>query len=267
MPGLKSSDAAETVTPAAIITLRIIEVLATAPQGMRLTNLAQRLGMPKARAFRHLSVLREHGYVLQDASTSHYRIGWKLYLLGRGCVDHFNVIELARPILEGLRDAVGQTIVIATFNEAEVVVIDFLRGTAPIDITLRPGTRFPLNAVAQGKVVLANGPSELLQGFVEGPLQSCTSRTIADPSALKVEIAKVKLQGWADAPEELFTGINALAAPLFQADGTLFGTVAIVGSIHYLPREPEPQTVQSLVQTAQAVSAALGYSQPGVTLG
>jgi DNA-binding IclR family transcriptional regulator len=246
------------VTPTAIVSLKIIEALVSTPPGLGVTRLAQLLGMPKARMHRHLTVLREHGYVTQDPRTSTYQAGWQLYLLGRACSRHFDIMSLAKPMLERLRDKVGQTVVVSSFTESEVVVIDLLRGTSAIEISLRQGTRYALNSVAQGKIVLAYGPSTLLEAVLDRPLPRLTQRTITDPDRLRSEVELARRRGWADAPEELYTGINALAAPLFQADGSLFGTVAIVGSIHYLPAAANPTTVADLLEAAVQISNALG---------
>lgn len=246
--------------PTAIVSLQVIEALAHAPQGLGVTQLSQQLGMPKARAHRHLSALREHGYLLQDPRSNHYRIGWQLYLLGKACVGRFDLMTLAKPALERLRDAVGQTVVISSYSEQEVVVIDFLRGTSPLEISLRPGSHFSLNASAQGKLVLAYGPPALREAYLSRPLPRDTPRTIAAPDRLRAELDLVRGRGWADAPEELFTGINALAAPLLQAGGDLFGTLAIVGSIHYLPATPDPAHIEALRTTAAEISAMMGYA-------
>jgi len=259
--GVEASNAASGVEqglPTAIVSLKVIEALAAAPGGLGVTRLAEMLGMPKARIHRHLSMLREHGYVSQDPRNNLYRVGWQMFLLGRACTSRFDVMSLAKPVLEQLRDLVGQTVVIATYSEDEVVVIDFLRGTAPVEITLRPGTRFPLNAVAQGKVVLAFAPEAIRQRFLHTSLQRSTPRTITDPDRLRAEIDLVRRRGWADAPEELYVGVNALAAPLLQANGELFGTVAIIGSIHYLPGTPEPAHVEALVDAARKISGLMG---------
>ncbi|MCL7715173.1 IclR family transcriptional regulator [Stenotrophomonas mori] len=253
-------EAIEQGLPTAIVALKVVEALASAPGGLGVTRLAQLLGMPKARVHRHLSVLREHGYVAQDPDTNQYRVGWQMFLLARACNSRFDVVSLARPVLESLRDQVGQTVVISTFSDNEVVVIDLLRGTAPVEISLRPGTRFHHNSVAQGKIVLAFGAQKLRDGYLQQPLPACTPRTIVDPERLAAEIALVRRRGWADAPEELYIGINALAAPLLQADGELFGTLAIVGSIHYLPSTPDPAHVQALLDAAGQISAAMGHT-------
>ncbi len=246
------------VTPTAIVSLKIIEALVSTPPGLGVTQLGQLLGMPKARMHRHLTVLREHGYVTQDPRTSTYQAGWQLYLLGQACSRHFDIMSLAKPMLERLRDKVGQTVVVSSFTESEVVVIDILRGTSAIEISLRQGTHYALNSVAQGKIVLAYGPSTLLEAVLDRPLPRLTPRTITDPDRLRSEVELARRRGWADAPEELYTGINALAAPLFQADGSLFGTIAIVGSIHYLPAAANPTTVADLLEAAVQISNALG---------
>ncbi len=257
-PGGQGS--AEQGLPTAIVSLKVIEALAAAPAGLGVTRLGQLLGMPKARIHRHLTMLREHGYVDQDPRNNHYRVGWQMFLLGRACTSRFDVMSLAKPVLERLRDAVGQTIVISTYSDEEVVVIDVLRGTAPVEISLRSGTRFQHNTVAQGKIVLAFAPERVCQRFLDQPLQPSTPRTITDPDRLRAEIELVRRRGWADAPEELYIGVNALAAPLRQANGELFGTVAIIGSIHYLPSAPDPMHVQALLDAARDISALMGSS-------
>lgn len=251
--------------PTAVISLRIMEALANADGELGVSELARQLDYPKARIHRHLTGLREHGYVTQAARSTRYTIGWRLYLLGQQLVRRFDVLAIARPLMEQLRDEVGQTVVITTFSEREVIVLDFVPGRSPLEIGLRPGTRFPFNTVAQGKVVLAFGPATILASVLERPLESSTSHTITDADRLAVEIELVRKRGWADAPEEIFTGINAIAAPIFRDDGKLFGSLALVGSVHYLSNPPAPEMVASLSSAASRISQALGHP-PSVSL-
>lgn len=247
-------------TPVAIITLRIIAALAKAQRGLGVTEIAQALGMPKARVHRHLAALRDHGYLTQDPRTNQYRVGWQLFLLGGDCVNQFDLNSLARPVMENLRDKVGQTIVLAACDKGCVTVIDVARGLAALEITLRKGTRYPLNTVAQGKVMLAFGPQEWTDDLLATPLARATPRSIVDAERLHSEIELVRRRGWAEAPEELFTGVNALAAPVFRPGGELFGTLAIVGSVHYLPTPPDPTHLAALRAAASQLSINMGYA-------
>lgn len=241
-----------------LISLRILELLANTDEACGVTAIAAALDVPKARAHRHLTALKQQGFVTQDARSSRYRIGWRLFLLGQRVIRQFDVVALARPIMEELRDTVGQTIVISTFDNGEVIVLDLVRGRSMLEILLNPGTKFALHTVAQGKIALAFGPPSLLQTLLQAPLAAPTPRTVTEPERLRAELALVRERGWAEAPEEVFLGINALAAPLYQSGRTLFGAVAIVGSIHYLPAQAEPQVVQALRSAAARISALLG---------
>lgn len=245
--------------PTAVISLLVMEALAEAEEPLGVSELARRLGMPKARVHRHLSGLREHGYVTQMLKSNHYTTGWRLHLLGQQLVQKFDVIAIARPMMEDLRDLIGQTVVISTFTEDEVIVLNVISGRSALEIGLRTGTRFPLNTVAQGKIALAFGPDGLMERFLLRPLAANTGHSIIDPERLLVETELTRRRGWADAPEEIFTGINAIAAPVFRNDGTLFGALAIVGSIDFLSRSPDERTIHALISTARQISGGLGF--------
>lgn len=249
----------QSISSTSVISLRILEVLAERNEECGITGLADALGVPKARVHRHLAALRQQGYVAQNPRSSRYRIGWRLFLLGQRLVKQFDVVSLARPVMEELRDQVGQTIVITTVTDREVVVLDLVRGRSPLEILLNPGTRFHFHSVAQGKVALAFGPPARLEATLAQPLVACTPHTIVDPERLRYEIELVRQRGWAEAPEEVFLGVNALAAPLLYEDGEIFGAIAIVGSIHYLPARAEPVTVAALKLAASRISEMLGY--------
>lgn len=247
------------VLPTSIIALRVIEALAHSGGDCGVTELASSLNMTKARIHRHLTALRDNDYVAQNPRSNRYSVGWKLYLLGQQLVNHYDVVSLAKPVMQALRDKVSQTVVISTFTSTGMVVLDFQSGSTELEIVMRAGTRFSFNSVAQGKVAMAFGPNDLLERVIKEGLKAKTRHTIVEPERLRAEIDLVRRRGWADAPEEVFTGINALAAPLFHADGSLFGTLVLTGSIHYLPTTPEEKMVQALLDASVEISSLIGY--------
>lgn len=249
----------------AIVALRLLEVVASHRPDVGVSEVAALLGIPKARVHRHLTALKRFHYVTQKAN-SRYMIGWRFYCLARQTIKQFGLVELARPLMEELRDRVGQTVTISTFLDDEVIVLDFVPGNSTLEIGLRPGSRFKLNWVAQGKNVLAFGPKEVAERFLGGELPPCTRATITSAEAMRRELEIVRAQGWAEAPEQVFLGINAVAAPIFRSDGRLFGSVALVGAIHYLPSPPAAHVIEALASTAKQVSEVLGeiLFSPGI---
>jgi DNA-binding IclR family transcriptional regulator len=244
-----------------LISLSIIHALLESGGEDGVSALAAKVGVPKARVHRHLAVLKDAGYITQDEVTKRYRVGWRLYLLGQDLVGQFDVVRIAKPAMEELREAVGQTTVLTTFTDEEVVVLDVLSGRSPVDIVLHPGVRFGYHCVAQGKVGLAFGPRRWLDAALRGMTPN-TVHTITDAATLEAELELVRRQGWADAPEEIYTGVNAIAAPVFSAQGEPMGAMAVVGSIHYLPTTPSPHTVSAVLRGAEQLSRRIGYTGP-----
>ncbi|GGV41837.1 IclR family transcriptional regulator [Actinomadura cremea] len=261
----RSADGSDVGRPAEVsttlISLSIIHGLLELGGDGGVSAVAAQVGLPKARVHRHLAVLKDAGYIVQDPATKRYRVGWRLYLLGQSLVGRFDVPGLARPTMEELRRAVGQTVVLTTFTDEAVVVLEVLSGRAPVDIVLHPGVQFPYHAVAQGKVGLAYGPERLRETAL-AHLEARTSRTVTDREALEAELKTVRERAWADAPEEIFTGVNAIAAPVFTSEGEALGAIAVVGSIHYLPAEAAPDVTSAVVRAARSVSRHLGYEGP-----
>ena len=75
---------------------------------------------------------------------------------------------------------------------------------------------------------------------------------------LKTDVDATRERGWADAPQELFSGINAIAAPIFAADNNLMGCLAIIGSIDYMPSPPSAELLAALLDATAQISRLLG---------
>jgi len=252
----------DTYVQSVLLATEVLEVLADrGPSGV--TEVGRVLGVPKMRIHRHLRTLVAAGYVTQDPDTEKYAIGVKFWLIGKSVADQFGFLSAARKVVTALRDELGHTVTAGIIDKHDMLMIDTERGTSAIEIGTKPGTRFPFHASSQGKLALAFGPPDLLETVLTKDLEKTTTWTCTDPDALRVEIAQVKLQGWAVAPEQILLGINALAAPVFNADGSLAGTLSVVDSIQYLPAQPSRQQIGCLLNAARRASAELGYHDGG----
>jgi IclR family KDG regulon transcriptional repressor len=140
-----------------------------------------------------------------------------------------------------------------------VSILLTLPGTSNIEIGVKPGSIISLHASAQGKVALAFGTEDLLRGIMQKRLQTYTPDTITDPLRLVAELAAIRKQGWAAAPNQAIVGLNAVAAPLFDSGGKYCASLAFVDSIQYLSAEPNSELTDALVQAARKLSADIGY--------
>jgi DNA-binding IclR family transcriptional regulator len=240
--------------------LRLLERLARSPVPIGVSELAREFDASKATVYRHLQALVQHGFVHQEATTSRYEAGIKLFILGERLRERFDILAVARKDMARLVDETGQAVTLSTLVEGRVVVLEVLQGPAIVNFGTQPGTVLDLHASAHGKVALAFGPVGLLERCLAGERKAWTPQTICAPEALKRALAQVRSRGWATAPNQVLQGVNGLAAPIFRHNGDYVGAVAVAGSIHYVPASPKPEQVDAVTQAAKRISRKLGWS-------
>ncbi|MEQ9260854.1 MAG: IclR family transcriptional regulator [Roseovarius sp.] len=222
----------------------ILEEMAQRGEPSRVTDLANALGMPRARIYRYLQTLLSLGYVRQDAATERYRLTLKLFHLGQAIADSTQLTSVARPVMSALRDGMQKTVTLSLPEAEGMRVIDIVRVESPVQIITRPGALLAFDRSAQGKLALAFGPPEL--------------RARPEAAHLEAEITRARAEGWAVAPEETLPGVNAISAPVFDLETRLAATITIVGSVQEIPPEPGDTYIAAVTQAARDISADLG---------
>jgi IclR family KDG regulon transcriptional repressor len=243
-----------------LLALDVLEAVAFSGEELGVTQVAERLSVTKGSVHRHLLTLVERGYLVQNPFTTKYALGPKSRLLARLAPDP-DLFKLAEGPMRELRDRLGHSVVLSASAPRGALVVNTVPGTSAIEIGVRPGSELSFHATAQGKVLLAFAPRPQQQRVLSRPLQSFTTRTILDPKLLEEELMSAVRLGFAAAPEEAMLGINALAAPIFDDRDSCVGALALVGSIQYLPAEPDPKTISALKAGADQISRKLGHGR------
>ena len=243
---------------AVIFALHILECLAKESEAVGVTELATAFGTTKSRIFRHLRTLLQQGYIVQD-DAGRYKVGTRLVALGNAVMQNFDLFKLSSGVIRTLRDKVTSSVVLSQMDDEGLRVLSVAPGKAQIEITVKPGSIMGYHCSAQGKIALAFGSKDLLALVLSKPLEAHSPQTIVDPELLKAELQHIKAVGWAVAPGEAVTGINAVAAPIFDATGALIGTLAFVDSMQFLPGIPSDELIRDLTAAADMISANLGY--------
>ena len=107
--------------------------------------------------------------------------------------------------------------------------------------------------------MLAFAPRPVQQRALAGARPRFTPHTRTDTAAIEEDLARVVRRGYCCAPEEAMLGINAVAAPVFDDAGACVASVALVGSIQFLPANPSAAVLKNLKTCAQEISRQLGY--------
>jgi DNA-binding IclR family transcriptional regulator len=242
------------------LTLDVLEAVAFSDEEMGVTQIAERLNATKGSVHRHLHTLVERGYLAQNPATTRYRLGPRSRLLTRLAPDN-DLVQLAEGPMRALRDALGHTVVLSEMTPSGALVVAKMNSKAAIEIGVRSGSELPFHASAQGKVMLAFAPKPFQARVLARKLPSFTEKTVTSATQIEKELIDIAKRGFAAAPEEAMLGINAVAAPIFDDKDACVASLAIVGSIQFLPGKPKSGDVSALIEAGQQISRRLGHGR------
>jgi len=246
--------------------LTALELVADAGE-LGVSELGRQLGVHKATASRLAAVLAERGLLERDPVTERYRIGFGLVRLAGAAMSGLDLVRLARPILETLAERVREASNLGVRNGDDVVYIDQIAGSRSIVTVSWVGRRTPLHSTSNGKVMLAWADERDRERVIRGPLESYTEHTVTDPDVLRAELESIRRRGYAQTVEELEDGLNAVAAPVRQADGRVIAALGVSGPAFRMHAVDIPRIGLLTAEAAQAVSRQLGYLERGSAVG
>jgi len=244
--------------------LAILEALAQKGSPMPLSLVSSETKLNISTAHRLLSSLIEHGWVEQESTSKHYRLGIKVFEIGNRALYSLDIRITAKPFLQKLAEVFNETANLAIMDKNEVVYIDQVEAENIMRMMAHPGTRAPSYCTAAGKAILAYKDKSFLSLFLkEVPLLSYTKNTITDPLKLEEELKTIQKLGFAVDEGEIEEDVHCLASPIFNHKGEAIASFSISGPrLRILSKIKDEKLLETLVASAHKVSELLGYKIP-----
>lgn len=236
--------------------LAILDVLTReAARGISLAELTQRIGTSKSTVLRLLAPLVEASLVQQRGEK--YTIGVGAVLLGSAYLNNLDLRSVAQPVLAELASVSKETVHLMVYNEGQVVYLDKVTGSSPIQMVSRVGDRAPVHSTASGKAILAHLPESEFLRVVAAGMPARTEHTLVTPEQLTSNLADIRLSGYSLDESENEDGIYCVAAPIFDHAATVIAAVSVSG-----PRERIKDNLEDIiilvVSGAGKISSYLG---------
>jgi hypothetical protein len=90
-----------------------------------------------------------------------------------------------------------ETCDLSLFDQGKIFYIEVIRGNRALTISAAVGQRLSAHATASGKLFLAYLPVNELEAILSKPLDAHTEKTITSPDKLRVQLEKIRNQGYA----------------------------------------------------------------------
>jgi len=241
--------------------LDIIEALAVEPEGLGVTEIAERAGLHKSTAHRLISTLAARSY-LEKTDAGTYRIGLKL-ISAVSC--YINSLELqteARPYLARITGELGLTAHLGVLDGDQVVYIEKMDVISSVKLYSQIGLHVHAYCSSLGKCLLSNYSKEDL----ETRMANCsfikfTEKTISSMDEFQEEMKKVRIQGWAIDDEESENGHRCIGAPIYDYRGDIIASISASGTTSIFTAARIQQVAGYLKDIAAQLSGDMGYSE------
>jgi len=237
---------------------RAIAILDLLAQGEWRTGaeVARGLHVHRSTALRLLATLERHALVERDQRTARYRLGRRLPQLASVVSGEFDLRYVARPVCEQVAGATGETATFELLIGDDIVPIEQATASTSVVTVNWLGRRYPVHCTASGKAILAFSPQAVRERVLSGDLERVTARTITDRAELEAQLEAARQSGVARTHEELELGLDAIAAPVFGANGEVVAALDVSGPSHRLGR---PDLERLTIEGAADLSRRLGF--------
>lgn len=226
-------------------------------------NLSDLMGesdLTRPTLYRSLAALEAEGLITQTGD-KRYHPGTRLVTLARTALKDVDIRSLARPELEHLRDATGETVHLAIRNGEELVYIEKIESHAMVRMASTIGTSVPFHSTSVGKAFLsALSPEESDALIAQLPLSKITPHTTTNPVHLSRRVADVRAAGFVLDDQENELGIVCYGAAIRDANGYPVASVSV--SVPLFRNRDDPNFYSApLKRYVGEISRQLGYSQ------
>ncbi len=245
--------------------LELLDLIATQSTGATMKWLSAVSGIPLSTCYHLVNTLIAAGYVEKDPSSQAYQLSYKIGYLHNQWHPRRQVPEaLTRVATQAMAD-LHETTYLAKWEADDVVIQYIAEGNQAVKVrSLYVGYREHPFLHALGKAVLAQFDAGRLRDYyLSHRPEGRSPHSKVAWEEVQVELALTRDRGYSLDLEEWEAGICCIGVPLFQYDGTVWGSLAIsMPKSRYRPGDR--RVIAYLQEEGRMMSESLGYTPLGV---
>jgi DNA-binding IclR family transcriptional regulator len=235
----------------------------------QLKVLAEKAEMPPSKAHRYLVSFIRMGFVDRDSLTGHYRLGPKTIELGASALDAMDAFALSVELMIELHDELDHTMALTVWGSHSPVIVRVEEADRLMTVSFRVGKSLPLLASAAGLVFSSFLPRPLIEPLIHAEIRKNRERGSGNPVRSMAEaerlIDEVRSKGLARIAGSITSGINAMAAPVFDHRGHPATAISAIGPAGSFDYGWTGSVGSALLRRTSELSRKLGFRRTSVT--
>ncbi len=237
--------------------LSVIEAFDAEHSRMTASQAAQRCGLTRTAARRHLLTLTHLGYVATDG-----KLFWltpRILRLGQAYLESARLPRAVQPYLQRVTAGTGETAYFAVLDHDDVVYIARSGTHRHMNTGYMLGSRVQAHVTAAGIVIRAmQGVAQWNEWLEAQTLRPYTSFTVMDKAQLRACLEQAREQGWFISEQQLEMNFRGIAVPLYNHSDHLIGALSITMPMNNETSEAAVKRVLPVLQeTARSMRPML----------
>lgn len=206
--------------------LAIIESFDDANPRMTPSQAGERCGMTRTAARRYLLTLQHLGYVASDG-----KLFWltpRVLRLGQAYLESARLPRVVQPFLQRVTAGTQEIAYVCVMDGDDIVYVARNGPNRSMNTGFVLGSRIQAQVTAAGMLIMSMRPPDWLERWLtEHELKAYTSYTIASKDRLRLELARIRMQGWAVSEQQLELNFRGIAVPLIDRHGDVMGALSV----------------------------------------
>lgn len=237
--------------------LRALALLSGSQPRLRVTDVAQSLGLPKSSASRLLGTLARHGLLERGGRHTGFEPGLELQRLGRLFRSDEVAFEAAQHALAELVSRHPATAYLASLQGLDTLILRVYESPTPVRYVVSEGARLPAYVTAIGKALLMRLESQELLARLPERLSYPSLSYSSSRAALLRELRVARERGFTELVDSAQRGIGAAAVAVGAPQGRVLG-LALCWMERDMRAADRRRAVRDLVDQAHAIGQRIG---------
>lgn len=229
-------------------------------------DMVARTGLPPSTFYRYLKSLHQAGLLARVGSGS-YVVGPRVLAMDRISRLSDPVYIVGSPVIRALSQSTGFSSLLSVLYSDSVMCVQQEAAVDAPEGLFGRGQQRPLVAGATANIILANLPPHQLRSVFAKQRERIVQAGLGnDWEVFRANLRTIRQQGFSLSLGEYRPGIAGIAAPLFNRDGEVLGSIALASSTQSPRLTAFRALAPEVIDAAAEISRGIACTANGVDL-
>lgn len=219
--------------------LNILETLASNPEGLTLTQIAEIISSPKSTILPIIHTMADKKFIFFNEKTYTYTIGITSFCVGSSYISNMNALQFIKSEMEYVVKKTDEICQLGILEKENVLYVAKVDSTNPIRILSSVGKKLPAYCTALGKAMLFKYSKEELKALYPNGFKKYTKNTITDFETFFAQLKEIERTKVATEYGEVNEESSCISIPLIHNDKIIAAISVSTPSFRLTPKKEQ----------------------------